>query len=60
LVGDLEGNLLGEGGRSNERDDRDALGEAEAKVLVRDEILVGVTSRGRAASGIFGMGDPSE
>lgn len=58
LVGDLEGDLLGEdGGQSSARE---AFGEAEAKVLVRDEIFVGITRRGRLASGICGMGDTSE
>ena len=61
LVGDLDGNLLGEdGGPGNESNDRDALGEAEAKVLVRDEILVGMMRRGRSASGIWGTGDMPE
>lgn len=61
FVGDLEGDLLGEeGGPGNEKDGMDALGEAEAKVLVRDETLMGMTRRGRSASGICGMGDTSE
>lgn len=56
LVGDLEGNLGEDGVPGNERADNDALGEADAKVLVRDETLVGMTRRGRLASGIWGTG----
>jgi hypothetical protein len=56
--GDLEGDLLGEEGRTGmETVDNEALGEAEARMRVREEALDVVLSVGRSARGMCGMGD---
>lgn len=60
LVGDFVEDLEGEdGGPGKERECNAPLGEAEARVRVRAEILDGMASSGRPARGTFGTGNTS-
>ena len=60
LVGDLVGDLDGEPGAMGKDNDEIALlGEAEARVRVKADILAGIASSGRSAKGIEGRGDAS-